>query len=224
MSVKYVAEIKNVREISLIGSADFEFWAAQLGELRLSPTNFVGYARVLISVVKLKWMGIDFEELSIAIPIDPPDSSTPSIYLVSAFSTSRLLAWCERTFFQTPYEHARISMRAEQPWAFELRDNTRSTLAVRCQQTAPTATVDDNWAGCIFLPPVRRDSQRKFFRAKLTGAVQVVPFAATSAEFKLQPSFQQPATQLLVDSRFAPTEWRVRTIATHARSKTFTEE
>jgi hypothetical protein len=224
MPVKYVAEIKNVREICLVGSADFEFWKTHLGPSRLAPTNFAGHAHVLVSAVKLKWMGIRFEELSIAIPIDPPDSSTCSVYLVSAFNSSRLLAWCERTFFQTPYEHAQITMQAEQPWSFELRNNTRATLVVQCQQAAPAATIDDDWIGSIFLPPARPTSQRKFFHAKLSGPVQLAPFAATSAEFKLQPSPQQPAIQLLIDSHFAPIEWRVRPNATHARSKTFADK
>jgi len=224
MPVKYIAEIKNVREICLVGAADLEFWKTHLGQLRLSPTNVAGHARIFISAVKLKWMGIAFEELSIAIAIDPPDSSTHRIYLVSAFNTSRLLAWCERTFFQTPYEHAQISMQSEQPWAFDLRDNSLSTLAVHCRRAAPTATVYDDWTVSIFLPFTSKSSRRKFFHAKLTGLVQLAPFAATAAEFKLQPSSQQPAIQLLVDSHFVPTEWRVRPNATHARSKTFTEE
>jgi hypothetical protein len=221
MPVKYIAEIKNVREMCLVGSADLEFWKTHLGPSRLAPTNFAGHAHVLVSAVKLKWMGFGFEELSIAIPIEPPDASTPSVYLASAFSTSRLLAWCERTFFQTPYEHAQIKMQAEQPWSFELQDNTYSTLMVQCQRAAPTTTIEDDWTGSIFLPPRGQSSQRKFFHAKLTGPVQLAPFAATSAEFTLQSSPEQPAIQLLVDSHFAPIEWRVRPNATHARSKTF---
>jgi hypothetical protein len=224
MAVKVVAEIKDVQEICLIGSADLDFWKTHLRQLQLSPTNFAGHARVFISAVKLKWMGIAFKELSIAIAIDPPDSTEHSIYLVSAFSTSRLLAWCERTFFQTPYERAQIALQAEQPWSFELRDNALTTLVVQCQRSAPTATVDDDWTVSIFLPPVRRSPQRKFFHAKLSGPVQLAPFAATSAEFKLQPSALQPAIQWLIDSHFAPTEWRVRPNATHARSKTLAEE
>lgn len=224
MPVKYISEVKNVREICLVGSAKLEFWKTHLGPLRLAPTNVDGTARVFISAVKLKWMGIAFEELSIAIAIDPPDSSTRSVYLASAFNTSRLLAWCERTFFQTPYEHAQITMQAEQPWSFELRDSSLSTLAVQCQRAAPTATVEDDWTVSIFLPPAGRRLRRTFFQAKLTGPVQVAPFAATAAEFKLRPSVQQPVIQLLIDSHFAPTEWRVRPNAIHARSRTFTAE
>lgn len=221
MPVKYIAEIKNVREICLVGSADLEFWKTHLGSLRLSSTNFAGRARIFISAVKLKWMGIAFQELSIAIAIDPPDSSSHSIYLESAFNTSRLLAWSERTFFQTPYEHAQISMQTEQPWSFDLRDNALATLAVQCQRVAPTATIADDWTVSIFLPPASQSTRRKFFHAKLSGPVQVAPFAATSAELRLQPSMKQPAIGLLVDSHFTPTEWRVRPNATHARSKTF---
>ena len=223
MSVKYIAKIKNVREVCLVGSAELEFWKAHLSPLRLVPAELAGQARVLVSVVKLKWMGIAFEELSIAVPIEPPDASMPSIYLVSAFSTSRLLAWCERMFFHTPYEHAQIAMHAEQPWSLKLRDSVRSTLATQSQQTATTTSVNDDWTGSIFLPPARPGSRRKFFYAKLSGPVQVAPFVATNAEFKIQPSDKQRAIQLLIDSHFAPIEWRVRPNAVHARSKTFTE-
>lgn len=222
MAVKYVAEIKNVREICLVGSADFEFWAAHLGKMRLSPTNFGGAARVFISAVKLKWMGIGFEELSIAIPIDSPDSSAQSVYLVSAFSTSRLFAWCERMFFQTPYEHAPITLQAEQPWSFELRDGVLPTIGVRCQQMASAETIEEDMLVSIFLPTANEGSDRKLFYAKLSGSIQVAPFAATGGEFELRTSVQQPAIQLLVDSRFTPIEWRVRPNATHARSKTLT--
>jgi hypothetical protein len=112
-------------------------------------------------------------------------------------------------------------MHAEQPWSFELRDNGLATLAVQCQRAALIATVEEDWTGSIFLPPAGRSSKRKFFRAKLSGPVQVAPFAATSAELRLQPSMRQPAIGLLVDSRFAPTEWRVRATGMHARSKTY---
>lgn len=220
MPIKYIAEIKNLREICLVGSADFDFWINRLAGLRLTPTNYDGHAQIFISAVKLKWMGIAFEELSIVIPIDPPDSSTRSIYLISAFSTSRALAWCERNFFQTPYEYAPITLRAEQPWSFKLRDNNCTTLAVQCQSTIRTEAIDDDWIVSIYLPPVRQNAQRKFFHAKLSGEVQRASFAATSAQFNLQPSIDQPAIQLLIDSQFAPVEWRVRPNATHARSKT----
>jgi hypothetical protein len=89
---------------------------------------------------------------------------------------------------------------------------------------APTETIEDDWTVSIFLPAAGKSSKRKFFCAKLTGSVQLAPFTATSAEVKLQSSFQQPAIQLLIDSNFAPTEWRVRPNATHARSRTLTEE
>lgn len=222
MAVKYVAEIKNVREVCLVGSADFEFWATHLGKMRLSPTSFGGAARVFISVVKLKWMGIAFEELSIAVPIDSPDASTESVYLVSAFSTSRLFAWCERMLFQTPYEHAPITMEAEQPWSFELRDDAVPTISVQCRRVAPVETIEEDLSVSIFLPTANQGFDRKLFYAKLSGSTQVAPFEATGGEFRLRTSVQQPAIQLLVDSRFTPIEWRVRPKATHARSKTFT--
>ena len=72
-------------------------------------------------------------------------------------------------FFSDTLRDAQITMQAEQPWSFELRDNTRSTLAVQCQRAASTSTVEDDWTGSIFLPPTRRSSQRKFFHAKLSG-------------------------------------------------------
>jgi hypothetical protein len=140
---KYTATVKNVRELCLVGTADCAFWQAYLAPQELSPTNFNGHARIVISAAKLKWMGITFNELSISLPIDPPDSTAHSIYLVSAFNSSRMFAWCEQNIFQTPYQHAAVAVEPEQPWSIELRDNTRPTLVVRCPTTTPTTTMED---------------------------------------------------------------------------------
>jgi hypothetical protein len=91
---------------------------------------------------------------------------------------------------------------------------------VQCQRAAPTETIDDDWTGAIYLPQRRGSSLRMFFHARLTGPIDLTPFAATSADWNLQPSPHQPAIQWLIDSRFTPIEWRVRPNATHARSKT----
>jgi hypothetical protein len=219
--VKYIAEIHNAREICLVGAADLQFWQARLAADELSPANMGGQAELWLTAVQLKWLGITFQELSVAVRLDPIAASPPSVYLVSAFNTSRVFAWCERKCFQTPYQHAHVAVHAEQPWSFDLCHDKTVTLAAQSGAVASLTMVDETWTGTIFLPATGAHSGHKFFHAQLSGLVEVAPFDRSSARLDLRPSSHHPVVQLLADSRFTGSEWRVRTNATHARSKTY---
>ena len=221
--MKYIAEIQNAHEVCLLGTADLDFWKSHLAAAALSPTNINGYAQLILTAVELKWLGVQFRELSIAVRLDPTAAAEQSMYLVAAFNTSRLFAWCERAFFQTPYQHARVTVQTKSPF-FELRDNTTVTLAARCNATALTSPADETWTGAIFLPNTATRPTRKLFHARLSGPVESTRFDTTADQFVLLPSPAQPALQLLADSHFAPQEWRIRQRATHARSKTYAEK
>jgi hypothetical protein len=219
--MKYIAEIHNAREVCLVGAADLTFWQARLAPDELSPANIGGQAELWLTAVQLKWLGITFQELSVAVRLEPIAASPPSVYLVSAYNTSRVLAWCERTCFQTPYQHAHVAVHAEQPWSFELRHDNTVTLAAQSGRVASSTTVDETWTGTIFLPATGARTGRKFFHAQLSGLVEVAPFDPSSARLDLRPSPHHPVVQLLADSQFTGSEWRARMNATHARSKTY---
>ena len=59
-SVKYVAELAHVREGSLLGSADFGFWAERLRGEGLTPVEHAGRARVLVVACDSKFFGVRF--------------------------------------------------------------------------------------------------------------------------------------------------------------------
>jgi hypothetical protein len=219
--LKYVATIHNVRELCLVGRADLDFWSDRLTPEGITPASFDGRAELWLSAVALKWLGIYFQELSVAVRLEPDRDSQPRVFLVAAFSTSRALAWCERTFFQTPYEHAEIELHAAQPWSFELQHAGQTTLAAASHKEVEITHIDETWAGKILLPTADTRGVRKLFHAQLTGQTEIAPFTLTGAQFTLHPTIHQPVLKLLADSNFSPTEWRVRPTATHARSKAF---
>jgi hypothetical protein len=131
------------------------------------------------------------------------------------------LAWCERTFFQTPYEHAIVNVSASRPWSIELRHSDHVSLSANSQNTSAATTTDETWAGKILLPMSSTGGKRKLFHAKLSGLTEVAHFDPATARLALQPSVHQPVVKLLADAGFSPAEWRVRNNAIHARSKTY---
>jgi|CXWL01.1.fsa_nt_gi hypothetical protein len=232
MPVKYIAELKHVREVSLLGTADLAFWTDQLGKEGLSPTSSDGQALLLISAVDSQFKGIRFRELSFGNMVcrHKEGAQQDEFYLAAAFNTSRFFAFIERTFFSTPYFHGSIQIDVRLPACIQL---TRDGDAVfRAEMTAdpltsgsrePLRSGDDGWEGPIFLPKNerKRDDQAKVFFARVRGHTQVYPFSPSDDRVLLKPSPDLPMLQKLIDSSFTGKEWIIREDATHARSKSF---
>ena len=221
LPVKYIATIHDVRELCLVGHADLHFWSDRLASEGSSPADINGHAELWLSAVELKWMGTRFRELTVAVRLDPDHDAVPRVFLVAAYSTSRMFAWCERAFFQTPYQYAPINLHASQPRSFELRSADHTTLSAESRANAATASADEIWTGRILLPTAGTHGQRKLFHAQLSGQTEIAPFNSATSQLMLRPSHDQPVVQLLAKSNFTPNEWRARQSATHARSKTF---
>ena len=103
-SVKFVATVYPVREVSLLGSADFAFWADRLAADHLVPQACEDQARAMINASDAKYLGIRFRELSISIFCQRRDGNQQeAVYLVQAFNSVRWFAWVERSMFSTPY-------------------------------------------------------------------------------------------------------------------------
>ena len=99
--VKFVATVYPVREVSLLGSADFAFWADRLAADHLVPMAIEGEARVMICASDAKYMGIRFRELSISIFCQRQDGNQQeAVYLLQAFNSMRWFAWVERRMFR----------------------------------------------------------------------------------------------------------------------------
>jgi len=223
MRKKYVVELRGVREVTLRGWAELEYWQRRLTQEELFPVANEGRAELLISAVASRFLGIPFRELSVSVFVsqEPKAVSADGLYLVQAFNSLRWFAAMERLLYRTPYDPAGIEVSTELPLAMRLHRADETWLAARMNAKvgrAGTSLGADDWEGTIYLPK-RRGRCEKFF-ARLAGETTSFTFDATD-RIELRPVEGCAVARLLSDSQFAGTEWLVRPVATHARSKTF---
>ena len=218
----YVTTVPHVKEVILEGTADYAFWQALLAPEGLTPQRDGDRAVLLLSATRLRWMGLRFNELSISVALCEGGNCAEgnAAYLLHAFNSLPLLAWAERTFFRTPYFPATFEFQHEQPARFSVRDGEQTLLrAAMSRRTTPAIPDMELWEGPIYLPPRNDTARRDQFFARLSGETQVFPFQpADVVEFHPQPGV--PVLQWLRDSGFAGRAWRLRTGATHAKSRT----
>lgn len=220
-TIRYSAEIEHVQEVTLAGTADRDFWQQQLQPYGLRAYAPTGAAQLVISASALRWRGFRFRELivSIATCADARATEADSFFLAQGFSSSRLLAWAERRVFTTPYSWAETRLDVVRP-QMETQLRGQVLFQARMGQQVPATRSDEAWRGRVFLPGVPA-APRRFFYVALSGAQAICPFAANSDTFEIAPDVAAPMFQQLRASQFTPTEWRIRTDATHARSQCY---
>lgn len=220
--IKYIATVDGVRDVTLVGAADYAYWADRLTGQELTPLNVSGRAEIWICADKLKWMGVSFAELTVSIRIGVEGKD---IFLISAFNTSRVFSWFERTCFHTPYRHAQIDVDSRSQQSFALYDGKDVSIRAERADGAAPAQSDDDWEGRIYLPSDGNSrKKRRFFLARLSGKSDISPFVSSSDLLALHASPNHDVAHQLIDSHFRGIEWRVRMSATHARSKTYSDE
>lgn len=230
-SIKYVALIRHVREVSMEGTADLAYWQERLDREGLHCFQSNGRARLLLSASDLRFRGIRFRELSICVLVSRAGEGTTAdgAFLVHAFNSSRFFAFCERVLFSTPYHHARIAVNARLPPSFEVLQGKRRLLcAAMGADTAasprtPTRTAIEGFRGPVFLA-IRTGndrSRRRFFYALIDGLTQAYPFDPSRDQLSVDADCGVAAARALRESDFVPTEWQVRDDATHGKSKTY---
>jgi hypothetical protein len=218
-AARFIAEVPHVKEVTLHAAAKLDFWRERLSAERLYPWEQAGAAEIIISATDLHWMGKRTYEVTLGLTVSArADAATrDGLYLLQAFNSSRLFAWMERTFFNTPYSLGRIQFSAQPPAAVTLSDaqGVMAELSMK-PAAAPTLEQEEMWQGVIYLPGGR------YFVARLGGHTQVYPFdpAAHTARFEARDRY--PAFQWLLDCGLRPLEWHIRQDAIHARSRTFT--
>jgi hypothetical protein len=229
--VKYVAELKNVSEVALLGTADLSFWADKLEKEALSPVACDNRAQIVLSAVDSRYMGIAFRDFSVSISVRPQGdcAGEDAYFLAHAFNSSRLFAFTERAFFSTPYDHAAIQVNARLPVSFQVIDNQDVVLQAEMREDhttggrAPSQSGDHTFEGPVFLPGIGRGthSSGKLFLAKIDGTAQTFPFDPARDLLVLKASPRHQILQWLIESRFTGKEWIVRESGTHAKSRTF---
>ncbi len=212
-NAKFVAVVENVKELRLIGKANLDFWNQQLDDKPYQAFDTQGVAEITISATELVWKGFRFNELTIFLTIAEKNDPTKEagVYLIHAFNSNKFFAFCERTFFSTPYYFGKVGLHENLPCKMSLND---SFAAKMNQSERLINEVEDNWKGAVFLP---KNHGEKYFIAKLSGKSQVCPFDESDKITFAESSI----FELLNKSNFIGKEWRMRSNAFHAKSKTY---
>ena len=218
-SIEYAADLDNVREVTLHGTADLSFWEAVLRKESLFPYHEAGQAVLLLSAIDAKWRAFKFREFVIAVGVclSKNGTSLDGYYLPHAFNSSKFLAFSERVFFQTPYFQGDIQLENRLPASIKLQDRTEVLLyAEMSVQDTPLITDYQEWKGPIFLP----NNRGKFF-AVLAGETESYPFSPATDQFELKLSARHRIFQQLIESNFTGKIWSLRSRSRHAKSKTY---
>lgn len=222
-NIRYVAEPKHVREITLIGTADFEFWSEFLNAEDLEPVRCGDGAQVVVVAAEMAYLGHRFTEISFSVRAGLTEgSSGAGMRLLHAFTSSRFFAWCERTMFATPYGHGECHVSVHSPLSLRLDVRATRVLSAEMASAGRSAirTGDESWEVPVFLPPRGTAKDSRLFFGRLRGHTIVYPFSSGD-RFELEPLAGGRVLQPLVDSQFRPQEWVVRADATHGKSKTY---
>lgn len=213
----YITTITGVREVVLVGTAELAYWREQLRRERLAPFDNNGRAALQLAAIDSKFRGIPFRELSISVLVSEDGGATAGgAYLIHAYNSSRLLALAERVFFQTPYHLAHLTVEERIPARIEVARGGRAQFAARMGSERPPARRED----VLFDGPIYLPGGANVFYARLSGAADVFPIETTDVVTTAADS-AEPAFERLLASGFAGTEWLVRPVAAHARTKTY---
>lgn len=221
-TVPYIASIPHVKEVALWGSADLAFWREHLNRVGLFPYDDNGSAEVIISASALKYYGVRFRELTVAVSVVTREGAQEreAVYLAQAFNSSRWFAFAERAFFHTPYDYASVALEDRVPVSMSLYEDGATVFsASMASRRGASSTSHDALESPIFLPARSADTGNCFF-ARLSGVTETVAFAPED-NVVIRPSKTYEVLGWLVDSGFAGREWRLRADALHERSKTY---
>ena len=226
--IKYVAELSGVTEVTLIGSADLNYWHERLGKFGLVPLVSKGRAEIHVIAAEARFKGMPFREISFSVALEP----TPGWHdlpnaacLMRAFNSNRFFAWCERFFFSTPYYPAKCVISAE-PVHFSVA-NAQSTIfsaELHGQSDRQVlATGNHESYGTVAMLPKSSDpcDAFKYFVARLSGEARVYAFDQTRDLVNITKDNGDQLFEELLNSGFAGERWLIRAAANHAKSKTY---
>ncbi len=209
----YISTINDVREVALAGTADLVYWRRQVQEEDLTLLDQDGRASLLLTAIEAKFRGIPFRELSISVLL-----ADGGAFLAHAFNSSRLLAFAERAFFQTPYHLADLTLNEQYPARMAASKAGHTLFTASMGGLRPPQSEQD----VVFEGPIYLPDRGLVFYARLSGTAAIYPYEATdTVTFGPRLDEKTVIFSQLRRSGFAGREWLVRSGAVHARSKTF---
>lgn len=227
MKLKRAARLENAKDVTLVGRADRDYWAAALKDEGLTPIAENGDAHVFIIAAEGTFWRQTFCELSLSVlarPIHRPEQRQGA-FLIQAYNSNRFFAFCERRFFQTPYDAADLAVTVGDGCRCTVDPSGGGRLHCLTQEWEPIdPVVDEPWGGPVYLPmPSGKRHTDKAFVARIEGPLYTQRFGGRD-QFELNPGGNNGALTQLEASGFEPIEWRIRPTAVHEKSKTYPRE
>ena len=222
--VQLAADIRDVREVTIRGSANLDFWKRRLECEDLIPIERDGRAQLLVIAAAMRFKGIHFAELSFSVLVrrGQPEGA----FLVQAFNTVRFFAFVERNLFSAPYHHGDVQLDVGTSPFARVADKDQGGFRAEMAgaEREPASIGEAGWEGPVFLPRDSRSQspRRKYFVAGIRGRTRSYPFTSDD-RITIEPSARSPIFQWLIDSGFAGLEWSIRESARHSKSKTMAE-
>lgn len=217
--VRVAADVSPVREVSLLGTADADFWRPRLAAEALEPRLLDGRAQILVLAADMKFFGVRFAELSFAVLAGVLGEGGDSAFLLGAFNSRRFFAFCERFFFSTPYEWGDVAVTAEPASA---RLGAAFRAAPRDLGSRPALRRGrEAWDGTLHLPS-RPGKPAQLFYAALEGEATAYAFSPDDVlEIGSGEGRLGEVLAALRESGFAGREWLARPAGRHVKSKTY---
>jgi hypothetical protein len=229
--IKWAAELSHVREVSLVGVGDPNFWKTWLTSEGLLPAQLNGHAQILVTSAAGRFRGVRFRELSFSVMVSLAEQAAPAAFLIGAFNSSRVFAWCERVLFSTPYAHGDVRISTALPASIDLSRGGTTVFHASMRAAASSAppqpdfVENGGWEGPVLLPINGGDaSQRKLFFARVKGRTAVYPVVPDADRLTINPCNGDRVLGALRNSGFVAREWHIRNDASHAKSKTYRNE
>jgi hypothetical protein len=228
--IRYAAQLTQVRDVTLLGAADLDYWRNRLAAEKLAPIECNGQAQILMVAADAKYLGLRFQELSFSVLVSDPACRGfhEGAYLLQAFNSRRAFAFCERAFFSTPYLAGDVSLSAAYPPSIRLNLNGQTVFQVElsasedCSFRTNCLRNEAGWEGPVYLPnrrPANRDG--RWFHAKVRGDTRTYPFLPSHDSLFLRSARESAVFQSLLESHVTGRECSFRENATHAKSKTY---
>jgi len=226
-SVKYIAALKKVNELALVGSADLSWWRDFLASEDIEPVDVDGKAQVLVTGLVSRWMGIPFIDLSVIVAAQGRSGlAERGYYLARGINTSRFLAGVERRCLRLPYRYrGDLHVDLDGTPTILLGGQTAADLDVEMGLREPSEESqpqqESGYTGALILPNASDRIRHRWFMVDIRGLTSEYAFDAARDRFEIGSECSDPVIAGLRASRFRGTTWHRRRNATHARSKTF---
>lgn len=223
-AVKYIAQLKGVRELALFGAADLTWWRDHLASEELEPVEVDGEAQVVVTGLDTKWMGIPFRDVSVVVAARRQTGSPETgVFFACAFNASRFIAGVERWWFHLPYRfRADLHVELGESAAIRLGGQPAPDLFAEMgfREASEEPLQEMGYSGPLFLPQGRDRTRRRWFMVQIQGLTSTFDFDAARDRFEIGSECSDPILAGLRASKFHGVQWHVRRNATHARSKT----